>query len=754
MNQNRYDSSIYSQLKGEYALFREIVEGLGDMVYVKDLKGHYLSVNRSFAERIERTKEEIIGNSDTELLGKRIATQVAFHEQLLLHIGTSVEYELEYDGGSKPALFRCKKYLLRDEGGRPTAIVGISRDVTVERLAENKYRFLFDNAPIAFWEEDFSDVNRVLTELRNGGVKDFRKHFQKHPRDVERCIAAIRIVDVNLATLRMNRTMDKPRIIADLKRRLTEDTNALFIEEFTALAEGRTFYQSEASTIDVGEDRLDVLFNLNVLPGHESDLSLVLISVIDVTQVKRAELQLNELKELYRGVVEGQREMICRFLPGGKLTFYNGAFETFFGKKLNSAPDLTFHQLLFPDGDSSGCPGHLGNLTPENPISTVELRNYDPAGEMVWQQWSVRALFTASGKATQYQAVGSDITDRKITEERLAASEARWRAVFENAEDIIMMMNADGLILSANRPANEANGELLAGNLLADVLNKENTEHTAHALKRVFEAGDRVEMELKLMRGKLKGHVLNCVFTPMFQGDRVLSATLIARDVTESRRLEHLVREALIEGQEQERKRVSRELHDGLGQLFTAIKMNMQHLRSGLGPQASGVSLERLEILEKNITVAINEVKHISHNLMPEVLELYGLSPALHDLVNNWNRSEGRVTITLGTVGLDHEPSSHISLAIFRMAQELITNAVRHGKASAIFVQVIDHGASIMLVVEDDGLGFDPSKGSGGLGLRNIRSRAELLEGRVDIDSNPGKGTVTTIEIPYRPTAR
>ncbi len=104
--------------------------------------------------------------------------------------------------------------------------------------------------------------------------------------------------------------------------------------------------------------------------------------------------------------------------------------------------------------------------------------------------------------------------------------------------------------------------------------------------------------------------------------------------------------------------------------------------------------------------------------------------------------------MTLGTVDLDSEPPGHMALALFRMAQELITNAVRHSSATSVFVQIIDHGRSILLMVEDDGKGFDPSEENVGLGLRNIRSRAELLDGTVEIDSSPGNGTVTTIEIP------
>jgi len=745
MTQDNSDASIYGQFKGEYAIFREIVEGLGDMVFVKDLTGNYLSVNQSFADHVRLSKEAIIGRHDREVVGNRLTAQIARHERKLLEAGTSIEYDLQFDQPGQLTLFRCRKYLLRDKKGNPTAIVGISRDVTGQRLAESKYRFIFDNAPIAFWEEDFTGVKTILDELRSKGVQDFRKYFRTHPLDLERCIGAIRIIDVNLATLRMNRTMDKPRFIHELKRTFTEDSKTVFIDEFAALAEGRTLYQSEASTIEVGDDKLEVLFNLNVLPGHEKDLSLVLVSVVDITHIKQTENQLKQMKELYRSVVEGQHEMICRFRHNGELTFFNSAFQQFFGSKLNSNRNFKGMLPEFEDSFDSFCQ----QISPTEPTCSLMLHNYDHSGRMVWQQWSISGFFDRNGRVTEYQAVGTDITERRDTEERLAASEARWRSVFDNAEDLILTMNANGLILSANRPATEAYGAKLAGKLLNDVLlDKENAERTGQALGQVFEAASRVEMEMKLVNGKLKGRVLSCVFTPIYHGDRVLSATLIARDVTESRKLENQMREALIEGQEQERKRVSRELHDGLGQLFTAIKLNMHHLKSGLGPDSSADALKRLELLEHNIGVAINEVKQISHNLMPDVLEQFGLAPALHDLVNSWNQSGGQMKVTLGTVDLDSEPPAHMALALFRMAQELITNAVRHSSATYVFVQIIDHGPSILLMVEDDGKGFDPSEENGGLGLRNIRSRAELLDGTVEIDSSPGNGTVTTIEIP------
>ena len=740
---------VMTQLRQELALYQGIVEGLGDMVFVKDLQGRYVSLNNSCATIIGKPKAEIIGKNDRELFGNAIAEQIAAHEAKLIEQGGSIQYELPFPWKDTTYYFQSQKYLLHNGNGAITGIVGVSRNATKEKLAESKYRFIFDNAPVAFWEEDFSQVKVVLDELRKGGVKDFRTYFKNNSHVLQHCVGLVRIVDVNLATMRMNRTMNKPKFITELKRTFTEESYSVFIEEFAALAEGRTFFQSEASTVEVDGEKLDVLFNVNVLPGHEDDLSQVLVSVVDVSALKRTEGQLSQIKELYRSVVEGQREMICRFLPSGKVTFYNTAFERFFSKKELDMANIHF-QDLFPEGGSHQWVDEIAQPC-LRPMFSIERHNYDRDGNMVWQVWSITAIFDANNEVTEFQAVGTDISESKATKEQLAASEARWRSVFEHAEDLILTVNSTGLILSANEQASAAAGQKLAGRMISEILGEESSLIAERAIDSVFESAKRVKMDVKLTQGPAAGRLLSCVITPIFQADRVLSATVIARDITESKELENQIREALIAGQEEERKRVSRELHDGLGQLFTAIKMNMEHLRSGLNIATSENMAERLQILEETIAVAINEVKHISQDLMPDMLEQYGLRPALHGLVKNWNDT-GKVNITLEVVDLTTPLDRQIELALFRIAQELITNAVRHSQATSIFVQLIDHGDTLLLMVEDDGIGFDPSQRSNGHGLRNIRSRAELLDGSVEIDSAIGRGTVTTLEIPLRNT--
>jgi PAS domain S-box-containing protein len=364
-------------------------------------------------------------------------------------------------------------------------------------------------------------VGLILNELRKKGVTDFETYFRTHPDVLETCIKGIRVTDVNLATMRMNHALNKPKFITEIQRKFTEDSQQIFLEEFVALASGRTYYQSEATTFEVEGEKLNVLFHMNVLPGHEEDLSLVLISVIDVSNLKRTEGQLSHIKELYRSVVEGQREMICRFLPTGKVTFYNSAFQHFFERKSLNLANLKF-----------------SNLTKANSTCAMELHNYRADGSMVWQQWEVRSLFNAKGEAVEYQAVGTDITNRKNAEDQLATSEARWRSIFENAEDLILTVNSSGLILTANEHVLQIEGLKLAGKLMTNLISKRYSLALSTAIQEVFERGNRVTEEIKLFRNTSAERIMSCVATPIFNGERVLMATIIARDITESRKLE------------------------------------------------------------------------------------------------------------------------------------------------------------------------------------------------------------------------
>ena len=156
------------------------------------------------------------------------------------------------------------------------------------------------------------------------------------------------------------------------------------------LQTGITSYQSEASIVNQEGEVLHVLFNLNVLPGHEDSLSLVLISVVDVTESRTMERELSIMKHRYQSIVEAQAEMICRIDPNGKIQFRNIAFKRFFGFK-DKGQNVHF-STLFPPAQLKQSQKNLASLTNSNTLGTWEYRNFDDQGNMVWQEWAITAF--------------------------------------------------------------------------------------------------------------------------------------------------------------------------------------------------------------------------------------------------------------------------------------------------------------------------------------------------------------------------
>lgn len=731
-------------LQRENELLNSIIQGASDSVYAKDLDGRYITINETGAGYFGKTIDEIIGKTDLELLGE-LGNEIALRDAELFLTGKPITYETNMVGDAV-RYFRTSKSPLTDSNGRIIGLIGISREVTNTKVAENKYRFIFDHAPIAFWEEDFSQVKQYLDKRKAEGVTDFQAFFEANPEEIEKCIDLIKILNVNKTTLVMNAVDDKEPLLRKVHRNFTTESEKIFIEEFVALANGATEFKTEGTFVNKKGDLLDVIFSLNVLPGYEDTLSLVLVSAMDVTYTKQMASELSNIKHRYQSIVEAQTEMICRLNPNGKVLFKNMAFNRFF--EFKQQDESGRFVMLFPPEELETCEKKLKSLSAADPHVVCELRNYDENSNLVWQEWSVTGFFGSSGILLGYQAVGTDITARKMAQEALAASEARWRSVFNHADDLILTLNTDGYILSINDYSGIPKDRRWAGKTIEEVLPFESATRLRNLLYNVvINAGPvKTEVDLDLV-GNGERTTFGVALSPITHGKRVISVICIARDITEMKKLEKQTKEALIEGQEKERMRVSQELHDGLGQLFTAIKLNVQQIRTNIDLNNNQVLAEGFELLESNIAVAFNEVKNISRNLMPDVLWQFGLKPAVEDLVDKWN-STSDINVSLQMVEMDHRFSNDLEKALFRVCQELINNAIRHGKGSNIYVQFINHENSLMLMVEDDGVGFDENAKSSGFGLHNIRSRVEVFEGTVEIDSSPGQGTVTTIEIP------
>lgn len=220
---------------------------------------------------------------------------------------------------------------------------------------------------------------------------------------------------------------------------------------------------------------------------------------------------------------------------------------------------------------------------------------------------------------------------------------------------------------------------------------------------------------------------------------------LMAKDITMQIQKENAVIRAIVETQEQERRRLASDLHDGLGQRLSAVKFYIGTIAAQSSNEAQKAKLVKSN---KALLEMIEEMRNICFSLLPPTLADFGLLQTVRELCRQ-PEYEGRVVFKIkADPGFPQFPEG-VSLDIFRVIQEFITNALVHGKAGKIWLHFITGDTWAEVVLRDDGEGFEVGKISGsGRGIRNARSRIQSHSGRLAIYSMPGKGTIYKLQIP------
>lgn len=206
------------------------------------------------------------------------------------------------------------------------------------------------------------------------------------------------------------------------------------------------------------------------------------------------------------------------------------------------------------------------------------------------------------------------------------------------------------------------------------------------------------------------------------------------------------VKKALIWGEEQERKRVSQELHDGMGSLLSTLRLNAESIDlndKGLTEKEYFAYQNVIELIDK----ACTELRNISHNMMPVGIEQFGLVKQLISIIRKINDSE-KVHIVLDTFNMEKRLNKDIELSIYRICLELINNILNHANAKTATLQIIRNFDVLSIVMEDDGVGFNVEEIVEGHGLISIRSRVDAFGGKINIDSKYNRGATIIIELP------
>jgi signal transduction histidine kinase len=280
-------------------------------------------------------------------------------------------------------------------------------------------------------------------------------------------------------------------------------------------------------------------------------------------------------------------------------------------------------------------------------------------------------------------------------------------------------------------------------------------------LEQVRESGQPVTMVHEHYQADGERRLVEVIASPLWGADGAFQGVIESvRDITERERAAEALQQyterlraltaRLAEVTEVERQRLARELHDQVGQNLTALGINLNIVQSQMGEEAAPV-LSRLDDSLALVEQTAERIRDVMANLRPPVLDDYGLVAALRWYGQRFARRTG---IAIGVEGDEPVPrlAARVENGLFRIAQEALTNVVKHAQATHVTVTVGVDDETLRLVVADDGIGFDPAHLAEtdvvrGWGLLTMAERAEAVGGRCGVESVPGQGTQVIVEV-------
>ena len=346
----------------------------------------------------------------------------------------------------------------------------------------------------------------------------------------------------------------------------------------------------------------------------------------------------------------------------------------------------------------------------------------------------------------------------ELAQQELAVSEERYRRLFENAHDAIWVQDMEGNILTANEATARLTGydvERLIRMKVTDFLSQEGLE-LAREVRHKLLREETIEgsYDQRIMREDGTEALLR-LSTSLIRSDREpVAFQHIARDVTQEKRMQENLRfylEQVNRAQEEERKRISRELHDDTIQALVVLSRRLDALVS----DDKGLSEEnrhRLEELWQQTNSIMQGIRRLSQDLRPAALDRLGLLPALERLAADVTEYSG-IKTEVTVVGTQRRFPEEVELVLFRIVQEALRNVWRHSQATEAEVAVEFESSKTIITVSDNGKGFQLPETigdlarDGKLGLAGMEERVRLVGGKLKVQSEPGKGSSVTIEL-------
>jgi PAS domain S-box-containing protein len=467
-----------------------------------------------------------------------------------------------------------------------------------------------------------------------------------------------------------------------------------------------------------------------------------------IREIKDTNKVLAQTKDNYRRFVQNTGEIIIRSDGYGRILFVNRAFKEKLGYCDDEIRELNITDL-FAEETKSTYGGNSIFFRHDEQITSINVIYKTKSGRKIYLDGNV-VLNYKDGRLETTESFLRDITHRRELHDELMASENKYRALFDLSPLPEYFVDTTTLeFVEVNPAAVKKYGFSRAEFLkmtIYDLRRLEGEEKERfHSWFTLFTRGDSA-YEGKTTHYKRNGQAIDVElrFKSIELKNRKM-LLVIAIDVTKKEKNEREINQAILNAQENERQEIGTELHDNICQILASSQLLLDFAkRSG--------SLESNKLIDrskKNIALALNEIRNLSHRMAPIFLEVSSFEGAISDLLLNMNPDDRyEIQFEFDRKITSELVSSDIQLNLYRILQEQLKNIVKYANATGIKVGLSLDNYVIRMYIIDNGVGFDIGKVKKGIGLVNIQRRAELFWGKFSIDTSPGKGCRLFIELP------
>ncbi len=496
----------------------------------------------------------------------------------------------------------------------------------------------------------------------------------------------------------------------------------------------------------------------------EGQIDFIITQLLDVTEQRAQETKLRDSEARYRGLVELSQDLIVRLDRESNFTFVNDAWCATFGLRREDVLGRSVMPRILP-ADRTTARQELEGLGFAPHRTRVKIRQ--PTVEGVrWLEWEGCGIFDDAGNVVEIQAIGRDVTQAQEFGEALRASEARYRGVVESQQAVVFRLDLARRITFVNdygaRVIGVPRDEMLGKDVLGWV-HPEDRPQAIEAFARALVPPHHASIDCRL---EIADGVrwFDWEGAPIFDEEgRAIEVQAVGFDVTERRaaaeRLEaslaelrrseeklRLFAQRQVAVREEERKRLGFDLHDGVCQELIGIGILVESARRRY-EQAVAEGSDELARVSRYLGAVVDHLRLLAGELRPLLLHDLGLEESLRSLA--LGLATGATSVTASFPKRVPRLDEATEVTVYRIAQEALTNALRHAGARAVHLELRMVAARLRLEICDDGCGFDPSsRRTTALGLLSMEERALAIGGRLRVTSFPDAGTTIVLECP------